>query len=152
MDALDANKELIRRAYEVCLNGRQFDRAGEFYADNYVGHLGGLYEAHGPTGYSQSAQNSLSAFPDLQETPEEMVAEGDRVVVRHRVRGTHRGPFLGVPPTGKEVSITIIDFYRIANGKIVEEFSQIDLFELLRQLGATMVQRGAPEEEAGTAH
>jgi predicted ester cyclase len=143
MDDPEANKALIRRAYQVCIDGRQLERASEFYADDYVGHLGGLYEAHGPKGYQEAARGTLTAFPDAKEAPEEIIAEGDRVVVRHQYRGTHQAPFLGIEPTGKEISITVIDIYRVAGGKIVEEFSQIDLFGLLRLLGAAITQPAA---------
>lgn len=136
MAGLEANKDLIRRAYEVCVNGRQFERAAEFYADDYEGRLGGLHEAHGPVGYVAAVKANLEAFPDLHEVPEVLIAEGDRVMVRHRLSGTHLGPFLGVPPTGKAFSITGIDIYRIAAGKIVEEDSLPDLFAFLQQVGA----------------
>jgi predicted ester cyclase len=100
MSNLEANKALIRRAYETCINQQRLDRAGEFYAADYAGLLGGNV-VRGPDGYASSARAALAAFPDLHETPEEMVAEADRVVVRHRMTGTHRGPFLGVEATGK---------------------------------------------------
>jgi steroid delta-isomerase-like uncharacterized protein len=143
MSTLEANKDLIRRAYETCVNQRQLDRASEFYAADYVGHLGGLYEVHGPDGYASAARRTLAAFPDAQETPEELVAEGDHVVVRHRISGTHQAPFLGVQPSGKRVSFVAVDFYRIVDGKIVEETSVADIFGLLQQLGAVPMPSGA---------
>lgn len=143
MSTLEANKDLIRRAYEICVNQRHLDRASEFYAADYVGHLAGIYEVHGPDGYASAAQGTLTAFPDAHETPEELIAEGDHVVVRHRISGTHQAPFLGVQPTGRKVSFVVVDFYRFANGKIVEETSVADIFGLLQQLGAAPVTGGA---------
>jgi predicted ester cyclase len=145
MSTLEANKDLIRRAYETCVNQRQLDRASEFYAAEYMGHLGNpeLPDVHGPDGYASAARVTLAAFPDIHETPEELVGEGDRVVVRHRLTGTHQAPFLGVQPTGKKVSFVIVDFYRVADGKIVEETSIADVFGLLKQLGAAPVPSGA---------
>jgi steroid delta-isomerase-like uncharacterized protein len=138
----EANKALIQRADETCINQQQLDRASEFYAADYAGLLAGNV-VHGPAGYASSARVSLAAFPDLHETPEEMIAEGDRVVVRHRMTGTHRGPFLGVQATGRQVSVIVVDFYRVTDGKIVEETSLIDVFGLLQQLGAAPVLSGA---------
>src|SRR5579859_3374357 len=132
MSNSEANKDLIRRAYQTCINEQRLDRAGEFYAADYSGQLLGNV-VRGPDGYAATARGSLAGFPDLQETPEEMVAEGDRVVVRHRLAGTHLGPFLGVEPTGRQVSVMVVDFYRIADGKIVEEVSLVDVFGLLKQ-------------------
>ncbi len=135
---LEENKDLVRRAYETCINQRRLDRAAEFYAADYVGHLGNpeLPDVHGPEGYASAARVTLAAFPDLHETPEEMVAEGERVMVRHRMTGTHQGPLLGIQPTGKPVSFVIVDSYRVADGKIVGEVSLADIFGLLGQLGA----------------
>ncbi len=138
MSTLDANKDLIRRAYETCINQRQPARASEFYAVDYVGHLGNPEHpvVHGPDEYASMTQASLAAFPDLRETPEEVVAEGDQVVVHHRFIGTHQGPFFGVQPTGKKISFEVVDIYRVADGKIVEERSVADVLGLLQQLGA----------------
>ena len=76
-----------------------------------------------------------TAFPDLRISVEDQVAEGDKVVTRWRARGTHKGPFQGISPTGKrgEISGTIID--RIADGKIIECWSNSDDLGLLQQLG-----------------
>ena len=65
------------------------------------------------------------------------------MVVRHRLTGTHQAAFLGVQPTGKKVSFVAVDFYRVADGKIVEETSIADVFGLLQQLGAAPVTSGA---------
>ena len=77
----------------------------------------------------------FTAFPDLQFTIEDMVAEGDFVVVRHTTRGTHQGNFRGIPPTGKQVSGTGMFIDRIVNGKAVEQWINGDDLGLLQQLG-----------------
>ncbi len=77
-----------------------------------------------------------SAFPDCHSTPEEMLVDGDRVVERWTGRGTHRGAFRGIAPTGKRVAVPGVVFYRIADGKIAEFRGQFDRLSLLEQLGA----------------
>ncbi len=73
-------------------------------------------------------------FPDIQWTLEEMVAEGDKVAVRFLMRGTHRGTFLGVPPSGKPIVVQAMNFYRLNGRQIVEERGQPDLLGLLQQI------------------
>lgn len=73
-----------------------------------------------------------AAFPDLQATIHDQVAEGDKVVTRKTLSGTHDGPFLGAPPTGNHVSFEVIDILRLANGKVVERWSVVDQLALLR--------------------
>jgi steroid delta-isomerase-like uncharacterized protein len=76
------------------------------------------------------------AFPDFQATIDDIVAEGDRVVVRQTWSGTHQGEFMGVPPTGRRVSFGVIDILRMADGKCVEHWGQMDSMGLMQQLGA----------------
>lgn len=76
------------------------------------------------------------AFPDLHIEVEDLIAEGDRVVSRHTVTGTHLGEYMGVPPTGKSVSYNEIFVFRFAGGRIVETWGVVDVLSQLRQLGA----------------
>ena len=75
------------------------------------------------------------AFPDARFTVEDMIAEGDKVVSRYTIRGTNLGPFLGIPPTGKQTTIGGITIFRVAGGQIVEQWSQVDILGRLQQLG-----------------
>lgn len=76
------------------------------------------------------------AFPDLHHTIHDLLAEGDRVAVRWTMKGTHRGPFSGIPATGKPVAFNAISIYRFQDGKIAELWAQVDRLGLLQQLGA----------------
>ncbi|MEW2076609.1 ester cyclase [Streptomyces sp. NPDC013433] len=78
----------------------------------------------------------LRAFPDIHVTVEETISEGDKVVVRNTVTGTHRGEYQGVPPTGKTVTYSEIFIFRFANGRVAEVRGVVDVLSLLRQLGA----------------
>jgi len=77
----------------------------------------------------------VTAFPDLHFTVEDMIAEGDKVVARLTARGTQAGAFMGIPPTGKQASITAIDINHMAGGKSVEHWLEMDTLGLLQQLG-----------------
>jgi steroid delta-isomerase-like uncharacterized protein len=90
----------------------------------------------GPGGYLAIIGMMRSGFPDIQWTLEEMITEGDRVAARFIMRGTHRGVFFGLPPTGKPIQVQAMNFYRLSGGQIVEERGQPDLLGLLQQIGA----------------
>ena len=78
----------------------------------------------------------LAAFPNLHFTFEDLIAEGDKVVVRETMSGTQQGELMGIPPTGKQFSVTGIEIYRFEGGKIVEHWLESDMLGLLQQLGA----------------
>jgi predicted ester cyclase len=84
----------------------------------------------------QEIAATRAAFPDASITTEDLIAEGDKVVVRARMNATHQGPFMGIPATGKRISgITAISINRVVNGKFVERWNLIDRLSLLQQLG-----------------
>ncbi len=88
-------------------------------------------------GHKQLFTAFTSAFPDLSSNIVDMVAEGkDKVAVRFNVTGTHRGEFQGIPPTGKKVSFSGMDFLTIIDGKVEEEWESVDMMELMQQIGA----------------
>lgn len=77
----------------------------------------------------------LAGFPDLRVVIEDEIAEGDRVVTRGQMQGTHQGDFLGIPATGKRIDIAYIDIWRLENGKAVENWVQMDMLGMMQQLG-----------------
>jgi steroid delta-isomerase-like uncharacterized protein len=79
------------------------------------------------------------AFPDLRGTVEDLVAEGDKIAVQFKMQGTHRGPFMGVPATGKQVTVTGMAIVQVANGKIAQESVEIDMLGGLQTIGAIPV-------------
>ncbi len=137
MDAvLEENKEIVRRFVEELLNRGNLAAAEELVASDFVLHLPGHPPIQGREAFKEGLQHWRSAFPDWHITIEELIAEGDKVAGRWTVRGTHRGPLMGIPPTGKQVSWTANDIFRIANGKIAENTAEEDMLTLMRQLGA----------------
>jgi predicted ester cyclase len=100
----------------------------------------------GPQGLKDYAYVPFfAAFPDMQITIEDQIAEGDKAAVRVTIRGTHQGDFMGIAPTGKHVTITAIGIYRVEEGKIAETWQNLDTLGLMQQLGAIpqMAQTGA---------
>jgi predicted ester cyclase len=89
----------------------------------------------GIEGAKVAHQMMLAGFPDYQTVIEELIAEGDKVVARITMSGTHTGSFMGIAPTGKHVEFTGISIARIANGKIVDHWGEEDGVSLLAQLG-----------------
>ena len=132
----DENKALVRRAYEELVNRGNLAHIEELVHEDYVDHTHAPGWPTDREGLRQQVAYFRSAFPDLHVTLEELIAEGDTVAVRQTMRGTHRGEFFGIPPTGRQVAVTGISLYRVANGKIVEEWWQEDLLGLMQQLGA----------------
>jgi steroid delta-isomerase-like uncharacterized protein len=90
----------------------------------------------GPKGYLMIIAMMHSGFPNIQWTLENLITEGDKAAARFTMRGTHNGEFFGVPPTGKIIVVQAINFYRLANEQIIEEYGQPDMLGLLRQIGA----------------
>ena len=135
----EENKALMRRAYEAFNNAIRtgdFSPLGEVIAADIVDHNPGPGQAPGLEGVVQAFTMLRAAFSDFQITPEDVIAEGDKVVARVTIRAKHTGTFMGIPPTGKEVAQTGIDIVRIAGGKAVERWGEFDNVGLMQQLGA----------------
>ena len=141
----EENKAIVQRAVEA-FNQGDSDAVDELFAADYVDHdpsRAGL--PPGPEGVKQAWGAFRAAFPDLQGTIEDMIAEGDKVVVRGAVRGTHRGELMGIPATGKQVTVTLIDINRIEGGKLAERWAETDMLDMMQQLGVIP----PPEQGAG---
>ena len=132
----EENKALVRREYEQGVNKRDFALLEEVLASDYIGHFPGIPPLQGIESYRQFTTCFFIAFPDLQATIEDLIAEGDKVAVRQTWRGTHTGNFQGISPTGKQVTFTSLEVYHIAGGKLAEEWVELDMLGLMQQLGA----------------
>ncbi len=131
----EQNKALVRRIVQECFSKGNLAAADEVLAANYVDHNAPPGIPPGIAGFKQLVTMYRAAFPDLQVTVEDMVAEGDKVVVRWTGRGTHKGELMGIAPTNKAVTVTGIGIDRIANGKIVEHWESWDQMGMMQQLG-----------------
>jgi steroid delta-isomerase-like uncharacterized protein len=133
------NKALVRRAYEEIWGKGDFAVEQELVATDVVDHNAPAGLPPGLEGHHQGLVMFRNAFPDLQITLGDLIAEGDKVVDRWTMCATHTGPFMNIPPTGKQVTVTGMDISRIKNGKIVEYWHQEDMLGLLQQLGVIPV-------------
>jgi len=130
------NKALARRLIEESWNQGNLNTVDELMATDHVGHHSLVPKQ--PTGrefYKQYIVRTRTAFPDFHATIEEQIAEGDLVVTRWSVQGTHQGMFRGQHPTGKQMSVTGIVIDRIANGMAVEGWMEMDTLHQMQQLG-----------------
>ena len=89
----------------------------------------------GPDGFKENVSTFRAAYSDARIIVEDQIAEGDKVVTRWTGRGTHDGDLMGVAPTGKQVTVSGLTFSRLANGKVVEEYTNWDTFGMMQQLG-----------------
>jgi predicted ester cyclase len=129
-------KTPVRRYFEEVANDRMLDRADELFAPEF----GSPGPVVGPDAARAALRSMLAAFPDLQFTIEDLVAEGERVVVRVTYTGTHRGLFMGIEPTGRSIRFTGVEMAVVRDGLIAAEaWHVIDHLEILHQLGAEPV-------------
>ena len=134
----DEGKRLYRRLADEVLNGKNLSVVDELLAADFAEHVGGQLRQVGIEGFKAARRRRNGAFPDWHVVIDDLIAEGDKVVVRATGRGTHSGEFMGIAPTGKRVSVTWIAIYRVANGKLAEHWQNIDDLGLMKQLGAEL--------------
>ena len=135
MSGEDRNKALLRRFYEELWNQGNLDAIPELVAEDFVDHHPLRGAPPGREGLAALVTTWRTAFPDMCETVEGLIAEGDKVAGRFSMRGTHGGEFMGVLPTGRSVTMSGIDIVRVAGGKIAEFWYGEHLLELMQQLG-----------------
>ena len=129
----EANKALARRFLEETQNAKNLDVVDELVAPNFMGHTAML---QGVAALKEAIGMNLAAFPDLEITMEDQRSEGNIVVSRYTARGTYRGDYHGIAPTGKAVAYTVIAMHGVANGQIAEGWRVVDRLHILEQLGA----------------
>jgi steroid delta-isomerase-like uncharacterized protein len=130
----EENKEIVRR-YQEASNANDLDALDTLVAPNLISHNPTPGLPPGLEGGKMAHRATLAAFPDLHYHVEDLIAEGDKVVQRFTLHCTHRGVFMGLPPTGREITLTGVSIFRIENGKIVEHWAVQDGLALMVQLG-----------------
>ena len=139
MSVTEANKQLARDYFKAFLGSDQAWWA-EHIAPGFRRHDPGLpFDVLGPAGIKKLAEALLPGIPDLQLPIEDVVAEGDKVLVRLRVTGTHDGELMGVPATGRPIDIPVLDLFMIRDAQLVEHWALLDNLGLLRQIGVTSI-------------
>lgn len=128
----EENKAIVRRFFEEAWNQQNLNVIDEIFATTVV------FNGQSITrdALKQALAGRRTAFPDIQVTVDDQVAEGEKVSTRRTWRATHRGPYRGVAPTGKQVNWTQISVVRFSQGRIVEDWAVADELSILQQLGA----------------
>ncbi len=131
------NEAIVRRTWEELFNQGKLAVADELISPDFKNHAA-PGSPPGPASFKGLVTFYRSAFPDAQFTIEDLLADDDKVVMRNTFSGTHRGPFMGVAPTGRRVSQEQIHIVRVASGQVVEHWAVRDDLNLLRQLGVIL--------------
>ena len=135
MSTTEENKAQFRRAYEEVLNRGDLSVVDELIAPDFLNHEAPPGRDRGPESMRGLATMLRTAFPDLRFTIEELVAEGDIVAGRLTMSGTHDGPLMGMPPTGRAVRQEHMHFVRYRDGKAVEHWGVWDDLSMMQQMG-----------------
>ena len=133
----DNMKALIERLHAIWNTG-DLDAIPDVYSRDVVVHWSRSDdppESHGHEGAARAIRDTRAAFPDWHEVVVDMAIDGDRIVTRYVSTGTHRGPIVGIEPTGRRVEIDEISIFRVANGKVAEQWCLIDYPTFMRELG-----------------
>jgi steroid delta-isomerase-like uncharacterized protein len=142
------NKAVVRRLLDVWEQG-DIDLIDELLAPDYVNHSPASPEhPTGPEGLKGAVSMFRSAIPDLKMVVEDVIAEGDKVVLRYTLEGTHEGESFGIPPTGRWLSIKSIAVERVSDGKTPEHWRVTDSLDMMQQLGV-VPEQGQKDIEPG---
>jgi steroid delta-isomerase-like uncharacterized protein len=128
------NVQIARSYFEELFGKGKLDFVDRNVDPAFKGHET-LLEEYGRDEVKRNAQMYRNGFPDLSVAIDEALAAGEKVLIRWSAKGTHRGSFLGRPPTGKQMDVHGISVITFRNGKIVEEWTQWDALGLLQDLG-----------------
>lgn len=146
MTEAERNKAVVERLVRDIVNGGQVELLDEVLADDFVAHGVGSAPA-GADGMRGLIAAWRTAFPDWQDHIDEIVAEGDLVVLKITASGTHDGPLLGIEPTGEAVQWGMIEMVRLADGKITEQWGYSDFAEVVRHLRKVAAAQSQQQSE-----
>ena len=144
------NKDLIRRVIEQAFNKADLSVVDDAFTADYRANVPGAPALpSGPAAFKRVVQLWRSAFPDWHMTIEELVAERDIVANRFTTRGTHQGPLLGIPPTGRPITVKGMEFHRVRDGRVAESWISDDIPGILVQLGIVKMPTSGPPSSSG---
>src|ERR1700722_15147572 len=137
----DANLAALGKFAEA-VNMGKFDLFREAVSADCVDHDPAPGQVNGPEGYRKFFSDLREAFPDLSVAPETMVADEESLAFAYNMTGTHKGPLMGIPPTGKKIRIRGVQISKFRDGKMVERWGSSDQLGMLQQLGVTQLPTG----------
>jgi steroid delta-isomerase-like uncharacterized protein len=130
----EENKALLRQLIDLQVRD-DLNTVDQVIAPNWVNHDPSMPPLQGYEGFKQLTIAFRAAFPDIHVEIEDMLAEGDKVSARFRLRGTNTGSFQGMPPTGKAVNVNATGIFRVVDGRVTDNWVNMDFLGLLQQLG-----------------
>jgi steroid delta-isomerase-like uncharacterized protein len=145
----EKNKAIVLRHWEEVVSKGKLDLIDETFAPDFVAHEADQ-DIRGPEGVRQFIVMLRAAFPDLQVTVEDVLAEGDKVVQRWSACGSHQGELMGLAPSGKRISVAGITISHFEGGKVAEEWELYDTMGMMQQLGAIPSSTEQQEAAVGT--
>ncbi|GGE22676.1 hypothetical protein GCM10011390_47570 [Aureimonas endophytica] len=138
--ATESENKQLARDYFAAFMRRDEAWWREHIAPEFRRHDPGLpFEVRGPEGVKQLADALHPGIPDMELPIEDVIAEGEKVLVRLRVKGTHGGELMGLAATGRPIDIGVLDLFQFRDGKLVEHWALLDNLGLLKQLGVTAI-------------
>jgi steroid delta-isomerase-like uncharacterized protein len=146
----EQNKAIVLRNYEEIWNQGRLEVADEIVDENFVDHPPTRFfdvGRTGPASLKMAVSHFREAFSDFHDTMEMVLAEGDQVAYLGTISGTQDGELFGFPVTNKPMQVRGINFFRLANGKIVERWGQFDVLTMMQQLGLAPGPGGPPPQE-----
>jgi predicted ester cyclase len=141
----EENKVLLRQYVEEVWDKQNPAAVDDFLSPDYKRHRSPTTTPLTREGQKQLLIQFRTAFPDIQLTVEEVIAEDTRLAFRSTIRATHQGEFFGMAPTGKQITVGLVDIIHIKNGQFVEQWGGPDLFDLVKQLGAELSMKSSDE-------
>jgi len=143
-DHVSENKAVVLRSEKELWSSGKLVVAEQLYSPDFVCHFLVGPEWRGTEGIKEVVRQHRISFPDWNEKVDDMIAEGDRVVIRFTSTGTHKAEFEGIAPTGRKVSIQEVAIFRLANGKIAEQWGMPDINGLMEQLRSPAAAKKDP--------
>ena len=136
----EANKHVVLLHHKEIWSEGRLAAIPELLADDFVAHHPGAPDWNGHQAVEDIVRRTRAAFPDFNETVEDVMVDGDRVITRFVARGTHLGSYQGLAPTGKSFAMAEIGIFRLRGGKIVEKWGQVDRLGMYRQLDINLLE------------
>lgn len=133
---MNEQNEAILHQVIALANARKLDEAFEHYASDYQYHGPGGSELRGRDGIRGMWEQFIAGFPDMRASIDDLISDGDKVAMRWRVEGTHKGNFMGIPPSNNRMTLHVNELFRIENGQLAEAWDQFDQLDLMQQIGA----------------
>lgn len=136
--SVEGNISIIKKYLDVVVRGNM-QATNDYCTDDYIYHGSGGVEIKGVEGIKKLAVKYYTAFPNFRVILEDIFGEGDKVISRYKITGTHKGEYMGIKATGKEVEFDAVFISHFKDGKVAEDWAIYDILSLMQQLGVSKI-------------